>query len=526
MNVEKIVDNLKAHQEELKKLNISVEQILHQLKIFAEGVPYTDIVRPCRIGDGIFVIDQNKHSELIDYHKRAASTGRLMKFVPASGAASRMFSNLQSYLNNSGLFNISKLKIKAETESAAKSVYDFIVNIRKFAFYDELKKILEADNINTENLTDHETISKLIRKVLEPDGLDYLNYPKGAILFHNYPEGARTAFEEHLYESVKLVSDQSGNVRIHFTISEEHTNIFQKSVKRTLDELMKKGFSVNPVFSYQKKSTNTVSVTDENELFFDDNNKLVFRPAGHGALIENLNEIGGDIILIKNIDNIHPATKNKKSIKFTKIMTGFLIFIQKEIFSYLRLLEQKNITESLLTEIRKFAVEYLSINIPDDFDKWSADGKTVYLFEKLNRPLRVCGMVKNEGHPGGGPFWVRDSNNQISIQIVETAQINKADPDQLKLLKKSTHFNPVDMVCGVKDYRGKNFDLKNYVDENSGLITIKTHEGKPLKALELPGLWNGSMAFWNTVFIEIPVDTFNPVKEINDLLQVSHQVGV
>jgi hypothetical protein len=526
MNIEKIANDLKLYQEELNKLEISIEQILHQLEIFSRGIPFTEIIRPCRIDDGIFVIDHKMYARLIEYHKLAASTGRLMKFVPASGAATRMFSDLQSYINNSDFFSNSSLKEKAGTENSAKSVYDFIVNIRKFAFYDKLTKFLEEDKVDPENLDDVRTISSIIRKLLGPDGLNYSFYPKGVILFHKYAEEARTAFEEHLYESVDLVADQSGNVRIHFTISEEHTDIFLKSTKKTIYELKKKNFLIEAAFSYQKKSTNTISVTNDNELFVDSNNKLVFRPAGHGALIENLNDIDGDIILIKNIDNILPATKNKKSIKYTSIMTGFLISVQREIFSYLRLLEQKKINEGLVTEIKKFAIEYLSIHFPENFDKWITDVKASFLFDKLNRPLRVCGMVKNEGHPGGGPFWVKDSKNEVSIQIVEAAQVNQADSDQLKLLKKATHFNPVDMVCAVRDYNGKKFNLKDYVDENSSLITIKTHEGKPLKALELPGLWNGGMAFWNTVFIEIPVDTFNPVKEINDLLRDSHQVEI
>ena len=241
-------------------------------------------------------------------------------------------------------------------------------------------------------------------------------------------------------------------------------------------------------------------------------------------MIENLNELDCDIVLIKNIDNILPSTKNDESIKYKKLMTGFLVSIQEKIFNYLRMIESKEVNNKVISEITKFASEFLLISLPGEFDKQTTDEKATYLFSKLNRPLRVCGMVRNEGHPGGGPFFVRNSNGEISIQIVEESQINKNNSEHLEIFKASTHFNPVDMVCALRDYKGKKYNLKNYVDESSGLITTKSYEGKSLKALELPGLWNGAMAYWNTVFVEMPADTFNPVKEINDLLKPAHQV--
>lgn len=526
MNIEEIKNQLNEHQAELYESGTTFQQVLRQLELIDRGKVYADIIKPCKIDDGILRIKRERHDELINIYKSAAASGRLMKFVPASGAATRMFSKLQNYLNHCDSFSLSKLKEDADSNINAKAVYDFLKNINQFAFYDDLKIILKKENIDPENLNDDTDVSIIIRRLLDEKGLNYAFYPKGALSFHKYSDRSGTAFEEHLYEAVELLSDSFGAVKIHFTISEEHTDLFLKIVKNTTVEFEKRGIKLKTTFSFQKKSTNTISVTPDNELFRNSNDKLVFRPAGHGALLENLNDLNSDIILIKNIDNVLPSTKNKKVIIYEKIMTGYLISIQKEIFSYLRLLEQMKISENLILEIKRFAVDYLSIYFPENFDRQIDKIKIFYLLSKLNRPLRVCGMVKNEGQPGGGPFWVRNSDGEISIQIIEESQIDKDNPAHSKALIHSTHFNPVDMVCAVKDYKGNKFNLKDYVDENSGLIIIKSYEGKPLKALELPGLWNGGMAFWNTVFVEMPLETFIPVKEINDLLNPSHKAEV
>lgn len=524
MNIENVIKTLNEHKAELDNRGITIQQVILQLEKFSKGIPYADIVKPCRIGDSIFKLTESKHDELIAQYNLAAQSGRLMKFVPASGAATRMFSKLQTYINHSEKITLSKLKKDAVSDSTAKTVLEFFKGLEKFAFFEELKRILDDSGYSINQVKEDDDVAPIIRAVLSEYGLNYSFYPKGAIAFHNYQGHQRTAFEEHIYEASQLVADQSKNVKIHFTISEEHKDIFLKSVEKTIDDLRSAGINVVLSFSYQEKSTDTISVTFEHEPFLDNDGKLVFRPAGHGALIENLNNLNGDLIVIKNIDNILPSTRNSSSIRYEKILTGFLLSVQKEVFSYLRLLENKKVNESIIKEIKKFAVDYLSLNIPDDFEKLITDVKAEYLFSKLNRPIRVCGMVKNEGHPGGGPFWIRNTNSETSIQIIEESQVNKKDPNQLKLFQSSTHFNPVDMVCAVKDFKGKNFDLRKYRDENSGLITIKTYQGRKLKALELPGLWNGGMADWNTLFVEISSDTFNPVKEINDLLKPAHQI--
>lgn len=524
MDIENAVKILNEHEEELNNRGISIQQVVLQLEKFSKGIPYTNIIKPCRIGDGIFRLTESKYDELIHQFNQAALSGRLMKFVPASGAATRMFSKLQTYINNSENITLSKLKKDAEFNSSAKAVLEFINGLEKFAFFNELKGILNDSGYSINQINEDYDIAPVIKAMLSENGLNYSFYPKGAIAFHNYSGQPRTAFEEHICEASQLVADQSNNVRIHFTISEEHNEVFLNSVDKTIDDLRSAGIDVVLSFSYQEKSTDTISVNFNNEPFLDNDGKLVFRPAGHGALIENLNNLNGDLILIKNIDNILPSTKNSASIRYDKILTGFLLSVQKEVFSYLRLLENKKVNESIIKEIKKFAADYLSLNIPQEFEKQITDVKAKYLFSKLNRPIRVCGMVRNEGHPGGGPFWIRNTNGETSIQIIEESQVNKNDPNQLKLFQSSTHFNPVDLVCAVKDFKGKNFDLRNYRDENSGLITFKTYQGRELKALELPGLWNGGMADWNTLFVEIPSVTFNPVKEINDLLKPAHQV--
>ncbi len=526
MDIENIVKTLNQHKEELDNLGITVQKVIHQLEKFASGISYADIVKPCGIGNGIFKLTDSKHDELIQLYHQAAISGRLMKFVPASGAATRMFSKLQTYLNHSEKITLSGLRKDAVSDSSARAVLDFINGLENFAFFDELKSLLTNSGYDFKKLNENDDIRPIIRKLINEDGMNYSFYPKGAIAFHKYEDRLRTAFEEHIYEASQLVADQFNNVNIHFTISREHEDIFQKSVNKTINDLRNEGFNIILSYSYQEKSTDTISVTFDNKPFLNNDGKLVFRPAGHGALIENLNNLSGDLIIIKNIDNILPSTKNAVSLRYAKILTGFLISVQKEIFSYLRVLEKQKVNDSLITEIKKFAVEYLSLHIPQDFDKQITDNKAAYLFTKLNRPIRVCGMVKNEDHPGGGPFWVRNSGGEISLQIVEESQINKSDPVQLKLFQSATHFNPVDMICAVKNFKGRNFDLKKYVDENSGLITTKTYQGKELKALELPGLWNGGMSDWNTLFVEIPSETFNPVKEITDLLKPAHQVQV
>ena len=358
---------------------------------------------------------------------------------------------------------------------------------------------------------------------MKPKGLNYAHHPKGSIKFHHYPDSSRTALEEHLIEALNYAKDDNNIARIHFTISPEQSELVRAIIDRAKKQHKENGYSIDVTYSYQKPSTDTIAVTINNKPFTDKDGELVFRPAGHGALLENLNDLKGDIIFIKNIDNIVPDHLREETYRFKKILAGYLIELKSKIDSYLNQLEQTPVNDSLIPEILEFAANKLSIYFKSNFSSLSKEEKVKILFEKLNRPLRVCGMVKNEGHAGGGPFWVEEKDGSVSLQIVEKTQIDLEDESQRKILESSTHFNPVDLVCAVKDYRGKPFNLLKFTNPDSGLITVKSKEGKELKALELPGLWNGSMAKWITVFVEVPKITFNPVKEVNDLLWKEHQ---
>ena len=359
--------------------------------------------------------------------------------------------------------------------------------------------------------------------MLDENLLNYSSFPKGLLPFHRYKEHSSTAFEEHLFEAAEYASSNR-DANLHFTISEKHKDKFDEEFKYIEEDVEEKTQTkFNITFSYQKHATDTIAVTTTNEPFRDDNGMLVFRPSGHGALIENLNEIDADIIFIKNIDNVVVNKYKGEVAKYKKMLAGVILKIQEKAFEYEESLNYEISNEKLL-EIADFLSSKMNVVLDANFNNLSLHEKKVYLKNKLNRPLRVCGMVKNEGEPGGGPFWVKNSSDNISLQIVESAQIDKKNPDQNTILKNSTHFNPVDLVCSVKNYKGEKFDLTKYVDSNTAFITMKTKTGKDLKALELPGLWNGSMAYWNTIFVEVPLITFNPVKTVNDLLKAPHQI--
>ncbi len=503
---------------------ISFEKILKQIEIFERGIPYLKLNRPAIIGDGIKSIPEDKHQRLIDKFKDAVNAGRIMKFVPASGAATRMFKKLQAiFTKTEEVTKDSLRKLLNEKDEDAIAVDEFVSNIKRFAFFNELKDKMATDGYDIEKLLEAGNYSEIIKYTLEPKGLNYANQPKGSIKFHYYPDGAHTAFEEHLIEAINYAADENKRAKVHFTISPEHRELAQEIINSAVEKHGTNGYSIEVTYSYQKPSTDTIAVTIDNKPFKDSDGKLVFRPAGHGALLENLNDLKADIIFIKNIDNLVPDHLREETYKYKKILAGYLIELQSKIYSYLRELEQSSIEDSLINEIYRFASSELSVHFKDEFTALGKEEKQRILFEKLNRPIRVCGMVKNEGHAGGGPFWVEDKDGNISLQIVEKSQIDLNDAGQKKILESSTHFNPVDLVCGVRDYKGNPFNLLDYTNPDSGLITIKSKDGRELKALELPGLWNGSMAKWITVFVEVPKITFNPVKEINDLLKKEHQ---
>ncbi len=497
---------------QLEKKGISLEQLQKQLEYFRSGFPYLELSAAASVDKGILVVSPDEEKNYIDVWDsyKSSSNKKIIKFVPASGAASRMFKDLFEFLDAS---------YDEPTTPVEKAFFD---GLEKFAFYDDLQAVL-IKNTGEDILTllSKKKYKTIIRFLLKPEGLNYGNLPKGLLKFHKYNGFSRTPVEEHLKEGYLYARNAENEVDIHFTVSPEHRPMFEDLVNDKKNEAENELFvKYNVNFSIQKPSTDTVAVDANNEPFREDG-EIVFRPGGHGALIENLNDLDADIVFIKNIDNTIPDKYKDIETKYKQILAGVLVETQKKVFEYLKLIDSGKYNHDELLDILYFLQNTLNIKNPDT--KLLEDAELVlYLKRKLDRPIRVCGMVRNVGEPGGGPFLAMNEDDTVSPQILESSQINMADPANKEMFQNGTHFNPVDLVCGIKDYRGYHFNLKDYVDYNTGFISIKSKNGKELKALELPGLWNGAMSDWNTVFVEVPIETFNPVKMINDLLRGRH----
>ncbi len=498
--------------QQINEKGISELQITEQLHSFETGFPYLKIISPTSPENGIVIVEHDKMINLLDkwdnYLKGNAS---ILKFVPASGAASRMFKDLFEYIG-------------AEYNSPTKPAeLKFFENINKFAFNEALNQTCITNNGKTiDDLISEGKNKNVVENLLNSNGLNYGALPKGLLLFHSYPDTKRTSLQEHLVEGAMYASNTLNQVNIHFTVSTEHRLLFEKHVAESVAEYENMlGKKFNITFSEQKPATDTIAA-DENNQPFRENGKLLFRPGGHGALIENLNDLNADIIFVKNIDNVVPDSLKNQTIIYKKVIAGMLVHLQLKAFEYVRKLKNENVSDSVLNEIILFCEKELNNNNPALKDLTTEEVKA-YLLSKLNRPIRVCGMVKNTGEPGGGPFLTVNQDGTISTQILESSQIDISKPEEKAKMLQSTHFNPVDLVCGVKNYKGEKFNLLNYVDKQTGFISLKSKNGKELKALELPGLWNGAMSDWNTVFVEVPIETFNPVKTVNDLLRPEHQ---
>jgi len=508
-------------KEDIYQINskgIDIKQINNQIENFKTGFPGIILTAPATLDKGIKAIDENDAEKLSLYFDEHASEKNIIKFVPASGAASRMFKHLHEFIDAGDHYE-EYLK-----DDGFNSVSNFISNIKNFAFYEDLKLALKEKGFHLDECLRNKDYKTIIELLLLQNGLSYSSLPKGLLKFHQYLGYARTPVEEHLVEGANLCRDKDNGVRVHFTISPEHKENFIKhidDVKGIYEQ--KHNVSYNIEFSIQKPSTDTIAVDIENNPFREEDGKLLFRPGGHGALIENLNDTKAEIIFIKNIDNVVPDKLKPTSFLYKKVIGGYLIKIQNQIDDHLKILEINNVDNDKIEEIIEFASDVLCIKISSDFNTYSNKEKSEILFKKLNRPLRVCGMVKNEGEPGGGPFFVRDSKGEESLQIIEAAQMDLTNPAQKEIVDNASHFNPVDLVCNIRNYRDEQFDLYKYIDPQTGLISKKSKDGKDLKAQELPGLWNGAMADWITVFVEVPLVTFNPVKTVNDLLREQHQ---
>lgn len=507
-------------QIESKGMKISV--IEKQLENFRAGFPGLKLDAPATIPGGIKKFTDEEVKFFSSHYTEIVSGKRIVKFVPASGAATRMFKPLYAFREK--YRNTEKDRSELFADKTEDSVFLFIDRIKDFAFYNELKVVMEMNEINPDDCVTKHDYNTLISFVLDEDGLNYGSLPKALIKFHNYTDGARTAAEEHLVEGAVYARDSNGNVQLHFTLSIEHVEEFNLHISRVKGKYEKLfGVQYDISHSIQKPSTDTIAVDENNELFRERDGDLLFRPGGHGALIENLDDLKSDIVIIKNIDNIVTDSLREPTYIYKKLIIAYLSQIQSKVFEYLVLLDHGEVSDSKLSEIIDYCEGILFIRFKSEFGKIDKMEKINYLYGRLNRPIRVCGMVKNEGDTGGGPFWVEGKTGEVTLQIVETSQIDLNDKDQEHIFKSATHFNPVDVACSFVDFRGNYFDLSDFVDESAGFISIKSKDGRILKALELPGLWNGAMSDWISVFVEVPLITFNPVKVINDLLKKEHQ---
>ena len=507
--------------KQIKEMGLTPEKVLRQIDSFKKGFPYARLNRPCTVGDGIHVLSGADLKRYAELYSEVALSGRAMKFVPASGAASRMF---KAFLAVNSLYErITDKEISREKDSDHRSVQAFVRGLKNLAFYEDLRMALARDGMDVEALLSTGEYKHLLDYMLTPKGPNLPKVPKGLIKFHSYPGHARTPTEEHLVEGAAYTKDRNGGVRIHFTVSPEHETSLRGHIEGTRAIYEKGGVTFNVEVSSQKPSTDTIAVDMDNKPFRDRDGALVFRPGGHGSLLENLCDLSGDILFIKNIDNVVPDRLKEETFTYKKALGGLLTDLQKKIFAYAEKLMASEVDQRLLHEMIGFMKDRLFVRIPDRLERQPRDEQVRFLISRLNRPLRVCGMVKNEGEPGGGPFWVEHPDGTCSLQIVESSQVDMGSSQQKKILGSSTHFNPVDLVCGIRDHRGKPFDLRGFVDPETGFISIKSKDGKDLKALEHPGLWNGAMAHWTTVFVEVPLATFGPVKTLLDLLRKEHQ---
>lgn len=489
----------------------SLDKIMQQLHYFKNGIPKINLHKSATVNDGIWKLNEKEQQHFVHYFDSNKTKFIIEKFVPASGAATRMFQFLNEFLNN---FNPEEDTITSYINKFnEQNLNIFIVGIRNFPFHPELKEKTKQLFPEYSKYTSDQKVHAIIKTLLSQSGLHFAAKPKGILPFHVKSEGIFTPIDEHVAESEFYLKENQKS-KIHFTVSKEFQTHFES--------ILKKYSHIEATFSYQDQTSDTIAVEANNLPFRLENNELFFRPGGHGALIDNLNQLTSDVIFIKNIDNV--AQNNiKTGIENKKILGGILLELQTQIFIYLRELQDENIAESTIQEIKEFIEHRLSMPLLDEFKMFQKNYQRDYLIKVLNRPIRVCGMVKNEGEPGGGPFWVIDSKGRQTLQIVESSQVDLQNEKQKEIFKNSTHFNPVDLVCGIKDFRGNKFDLTKFVDPDTAFITEKTKNGKPIKAFELPGLWNGAMAKWITIFVEVPLSTFNPVKTVNDLLKPAHQ---
>ncbi len=501
-----------ADREQLRARGIALEEARRQLDLLASPPVHARLVRPATVGDGIESVPDAEVPELLGRHVRAAAAGRLLWFVPASGAATRMFRDLAPFVRGGSA---------TRSVGQAEAARQLLEGLPRLPFFDELRAELARRGLELDRLVDEKRVGEILAALLDRDGLGLADLPKGLVPFHRYADAARTAFEEHLVEAASVVRNTSGRCRLHFTVSPEHLSRFQALLVGVRGEYERRlGVRLEVGFSEQSPTTDTLAVELDGRPLRDGSGRLVFRPAGHGALLENLSAVGGDLVLIKNVDNVARDRFKEIADRWKALLVGRLLGLEKQVREHLAAMDRSSPDPERLAG----ALEFLHLEIPSEIESAGAEARRAFLIETLDRPLRVCGVVRNTGEPGGGPFWVRGRDGRVSLQIVEGAQVDPGSPEQQEILRRSTHFNPVDMVCALRDRAGRPHDLRRFADPEAVIVAKKSWEGRPIVALERPGLWNGGMAGWVTVFVEVPLETFNPVKTVLDLLRPEHQV--
>lgn len=495
---------------QIAEKGVSIDNINRQIKYFQFGFPPADIIMTATSGQGIILLSEGDEQHYKDIFLNNGPDFHIIRFIPASGAATRMFKSL--YEAREVLEGKSGDE-ELEWVKGNKEISTFLRELPKYPFYEDMELKGDAKP------------SEVLKKILTREGLNYGNMPKGLLKFHKYGEGdRRTSFEEHLLEAVKYCGSRNKEIRIHLTVSPDHLDGFRDEAASIIPGIEERtGYHFDISFSFQKPETDTIAVDPDNMPFRNPDGTLLFRPGGHGALIRNLDSLDCDFIFISNIDNVAPDRVKNIRVRYKQVLGGLLLEVRSKLSYYLNQLESGGkLKKSRLDIIVNYLHERLGITIPDMLESWDMPELKAWLFKTMNRPVRVCGMVKNEGEPGGGPFYVRSESGEVSLQIVESSQIDMEKPFHAAVFRESTHFNPVDLVCSVRDYQGNKFNLSSYLDHNSGFISGKSLGGKPLKAQELPGLWNGSMAGWITIFVDVPGETFSPVKTVFDLMRSEH----
>lgn len=491
----------------LKQRAIAPEKAEAQLARLKNGFQKLFLLRPATINDGIVRLSEAQINDLLEEFLEESPKMDLLKFVPASGAATRMFKALYADLPENSNFR-----------------QTFLENLEQFPFYSQLKEKVAQAGWSLSALR-KEDPQQLFDVLLQESGLGYQSYPKGLVPFHHYSEGARTAFEEHLHEGARHAVGLHKTVRIHYTVQSDWLKTVEKNLKQKAKQLTK--FEVDKFdlsFSVQLPATDTLAITEDGEILRDESKNLVFRPGGHGALLFNLNALRADLIFVKNIDNVVSDAYKYQGLLYKKVLGGLAIRLQRKIHRFCKAIDQNRVPVSLRHQMERVAKNWLGIAVPKHLtERGEKRAFLIWAKEQFDRPLRICGMVKNEGEPGGGPYWVVDSEGRNSLQIVEKSQFDLSDANHQDILNGATHFNPVDMVCATRNYKGERYNLHNFVDAETGFVSVKSHLGKNIRVLELPGLWNGAMAGWNTIFVEIPSAAFSPVKTVNDLLKAPHQ---